>query len=508
MQFYSILFTHKDKMSQNDFDLPFYGDLNLDQIIETVISYKKEYDLKRFFYTPVCDVKDIQYRQEVMKDLENPLFFSLVCDFSQKMKQVEKNKQVMQDLSFKEYKIRYFLQISIVYIEAIESFANAINKFELHSVGFTLFEKYIQLYLKSKSFISLKNEAKELEKKINSLSYEILIDGLMIRVRRYENEVDYSQVIQNIFKKFEVKDIENKKCQFEKNRDINHVNAKILEYVAKLYPSEFNKLEQFYARYVGCFDDTIENFCIEVQFYIAYFEYIRVVEKSNLTFCYPTISITKKGIKVEDGFDLALAYVKTFDSKIVVTNSFDFGEKERIIVVTGANQGGKSTFARAIGQINYLAGLGLKVPARKANLFLIQSIYTHFEKEEKIESLQSKLQDDLTRVKKIFSKADRNSLVILNEIFSSTSLQDAIFLSQKIMDKISKIDLFCIWVTFIVDLNKMSEKTVSMVSEIDINNIENRTYKIVRKKADGLAYAKTIAKKYRLSYGQILDRVE
>jgi DNA mismatch repair ATPase MutS len=508
MQFSSILFIHKDKISQNDFSLPFYDDLNLDQIIETVISYGKEYDIKRFFYTPLPNIKDIQYRQDVMKDLENPLLFSLILDFSQKMKQVETSKQMIEDLSYKEYKITYFLQMSITYIEAVEAFANALNQLDLHSNGFILLDEYIQLYLQKKSFISLKNETKELKKKFDSLNYEIVVDGLTIRVRRYENEVDYSQVINNIFEKFKVKSVENKKCQFEKNRGINHVNAKILEFVAKLYPSEFEELERLYTRYDGFINDTLQKFCIEVQFYMAYFEYIRVIEKSNLVFCYPKISTTKKSIKVEDGFDLALAFTKIFDLKTVVTNSYSLEGKERIIIITGANQGGKSTFARAIGQINYLASLGLKIPASKANLFLTQSIFTHFEKEEKIENLRSKLQDDLTRVEKIFSKADGNSLVILNEIFSSTSLQDAIFLSQKIMDKISKLDLFCIWVTFIVDLNKMSEKTVSMVSEIDIDNIENRTYEIIRKKADGLAYAKTIAKKYHLSYEQILDRIE
>ena len=178
------------------------------------------------------------------------------------------------------------------------------------------------------------------------------------------------------------------------------------------------------------------------------------------------------------------------------------------MVVTGANQGGKSTFARAFGQINYLSKLGLPVPAYSAKLFLIDSIFTHFEKEENISTLSSKLQEDLVRIHAIFEKATPKSLVILNEIFSSTSLQDAIFLSKKIMNRIDELDLFCVWITFIYKINEMSSKTVSLTSVVNDEDISKRTYKIIKKDSDGLAYAQSIAKKYHLSYEQILQRIE
>ncbi|MCF6173760.1 MAG: hypothetical protein L3J44_08285, partial [Campylobacteraceae bacterium] len=108
----------------------------------------------------------------------------------------------------------------------------------------------------------------------------------------------------------------------------------------------------------------------------------------------------------------------------------------------------------------------------------------------------------------IFNKATTRSIIILNEIFSSTSLQDAIFLSEKIMEKLDKLDSLCIWVTFIEKVNSMSDKTLSMISDINKLDIEHRTYKIIRKEADGLAYAKSIAAKYHLNYEQILQRIK
>ncbi|MBO0686424.1 MAG: DNA mismatch repair protein MutS, partial [Candidatus Dormibacteraeota bacterium] len=309
------------------------------------------------------------------------------------------------------------------------------------------------------------------------------------------------------FEKFRQGAVQDYRAKFSSHPDLNQVEAKILDFVAELHPDAFSDLDAFCERNHDFLDHTIGVFDREVQFCVAYLEYLERIRSGGLTFCYPEVSDRSKAVCAEETFDLALAGRLVPEGSPVVCNDFHLEDPERVLVVTGPNQGGKTTFARTLGQLHHLARIGCPVPGAQARLFLCDQILTHFEKEEDLSSLSSKLEDDLVRVHEILERATDRSLVVMNESLTSTTLSDALFLGRKVMDRLIRLDVLGVYVTFVDELASLGEKAVSMVSTVVPENPAERTYKVVRRPADGLAYAEAIAEKYGLTYRRLKERM-
>jgi len=377
----------------------------------------------------------------------------------------------------------------------------------LRSRGFLAFRDYLASYARSAHFLSLLSQTNKLKADLETVEYCVLLKGSGFTVRKYEGEANYSAEVELTFAKFKQGASKDYLVKFSASADMNHVEAKILEFVAKLYQDIFVDLDEFCTRNRNFIDSTIAVFDREIQFYVAYLQYAAALKRAGLHFCYPRVSNATKEVYDYDGFDIALARNLVAENSSVVSNDFDLKGRERILVVSGPNQGGKTTFARAFGQLHYLASIGCPVPGREAQLFLFDRLFTHFEKEEKVENLRGKLEDDLLRIHDILSSATPRSIVVMNEVFTSTTIQDETFLSTKVMQKIIELGLLCVWVTFVDELASFGPQVVSMVSTVVPENPALRTFKILRRPADGLAYAMAIVQKYGLTYDAIRKRI-
>lgn len=507
MTFRSILF-EKDTLQKETVEQPeFFPDLNLDQVIEAITAGKQDYNLKPFFHQNLREAETVYYRHEVMLDLENNEMMTRIKAFAEKMVVTRRYLGMVEKLDFHHHKQGWFLDAVLVYCDAVNHLLRDLEEGELRSRGLLAFKEYVSAYVHSHIFQTLQKEAQKVKSALSNIKYSVIIQDGKFSVRKYESEADYSIEVEQTFEKFKQGAANNYLSDLRKGFGMNHIEAKILEFVALLHPKPFAMLDHFCDDHNQFIDDIIRVFDREIQFYISYLDFIADVRQKGLGFCYPQVGASRE-VYDYDGFDLALAHTLTLTEKTVVCNDFYLKGPERIIVVSGPNQGGKTTFARTFGQLHYLASLGCPVPGREARLFLFDQIYAHFERQEDIRNLRGKLEDDVARIHDILARATTDSILIMNEIFASTTLQDAVFLSKEIMTKVMELDTLCVWVTFIDELSNLNEKTVSMVSTVVPETPAMRTFKIVRKPADGLAYALSLAEKHGLTYRQIKERVQ
>jgi DNA mismatch repair protein MutS len=510
MSFHSILFeSPEDRGADSSIGEPgFFTDLNCDQIVTAITGGKEEYDLKPFFHAPLRRLDAITYRHEVMRDLEAASLREAVDGFAQAMRDIRDHLQKVNKLRSREQQQAWFIDAIEVYCQTIKSLAHAVAQMELKSCGFQRFCDYLSSYTESAHFNSLSAGVERLKAALGTVEYCVQIQGDSFTVRRCRGETDYSAEVEATFEKFKQGAVRDYRVKFGAGDDMNHVEAKILEFVAKLHPELFGPLEEFCDRCGGFIDQTIAEFDREVQFYLAYLDYIAVLRSAGLQFCYPCVSDSSQEVYDYDGFDIALAHKLVAQKLSVVCNDFNLDGNERVLVVSGPNQGGKTTFARAFGQLHYLASIGCPVPGREARLFLFDRMFTHFEKEEKVDNLRGKLEDDLIRVHQIIDRSTPRSIIILNEVFTSTTIRDETLLSERVMERILALRALCVWVTFVDELASFAPQTVSMVSTVAVENPALRTFKIVRRPADGLAYAMAIAQKYGLTYDSIMERIK
>lgn len=506
--FQSILFDRDAGRVDVPIEEPdFFVDLRLDQVVAAVTAGREEYDLAGFFYRPLHEVEAVRYRHHVLGDLGQEPVLTAVRQFAAAMQQMRKHLALMAKLHYARQRQRWFLQATSEYCAAVLSFREALGGLELRSSGFLGLRDYLSGYVESPAFTELADDTRRVEDALAEVRYAVHLKGNRVRVNRYEGESDMSAGIEQTFAKFKQGAVTDYRARFHEHADMNHVEAQILDLVAKLHPETFADLDHLCTIHEHYLDDTVARFDREIQFYLAYLEYIEPLKRKGLPFALPRVSARSKEIQAADTFDLALAAKLTADGVPVVCNDFHLTGAERILVISGPNNGGKTTFARTFGQLHHLASLGLPVPGADQRLFLPDRIFTHFEREEEIETLHGKFEDELYRVHEIFEHATGASVLIMNESFSSTTLHDAVVVGSEVVRKIVELEALCVFVTFVDELSNLSPSTVSMMSTVAPEDPAVRTYRIVRKAADGLAYATAIAEKYGLTYEALRRRM-
>jgi len=504
----SVLFRgYEDRL--HDFGEPdhFGGDLNLDQVVAPMVTQREPYDLGHFFHAPLHEVDAVRYRQAACRDLEDDRVRKAVDGFAEGMVVMRGRRSHAMQLRHRNHRFRWFREATRVYCETVAALRDGLAEADLASEALLALRGYLADYTASPDFRALADDGEALDEELAAVRYTVQINSGRVTVRRYEGGDDYRHDVKATFSKFEQAEVKDRRVEYSAFSDLNHVEAQVLDLVAELFPGPFGRLAEYCTIHSDFIDRRVARFDREVQFYLAWLDFIAPIRSSGLRFCYPEVSTTSKVTRVVGSFDVALAAKLTRQGGQVVPNDFQLTGNERILVVTGPNQGGKTTFARMFGQLHYLAALGLPVPGETVQLSLPDRIFTHFDREEQIETLRGKLADELVRVRDMFDRATADSVFVINEGFSSTTLTDALLLGGEVVRRMIDRDLLGVYVTFVDELASLGEATVSMVATVDPDDPAQRTLRIVRRPADGLAYAAAIAGKYGVSYQRLKERI-
>jgi DNA mismatch repair ATPase MutS len=245
-------------------------------------------------------------------------------------------------------------------------------------------------------------------------------------------------------------------------------------------------------------DDVLCRLAKEASYYLAFFDFADAMQERGYSFCMPE-SGNKIGICA--GYDLAMAVES---DRPVVANDFHMDDGEYFCVITGANGGGKTTFARMIGQILYFDRMGLLVPCDRAVLPHYENIFSHFSNEESEMSGRGKLVEELERLQPMMTAEQTDSFVILNELFTTAATLDAGIMGKKVLEHFMKNNCHGIYVTHIQSLAEERDGIVSMVAELEKDH-HTRSFKITRKPAKEGEYEDSIITRYHMTYEQMRE---
>lgn len=488
-------------------DPPYFEDLAIGRVLDSVLKGYEDYNLRPFYRFIPHQREAIEYRNAILKDLSCEPLRGLVREFRYKMQAV-RDHMGHAAKSFNPYQAAFFQLLSISdYCAAVCNLAAELRQVVLTCSGLKDFTAALQEYIEAASFQRLAEQAAHYHVALASIRYTVLINESTVTVSGFQEEPDYNEVINQFFERFKTGvQVEVQSQAPQAGVWIGNVQSRVLDGVARINQDIFGSLCAFTEQAKDFITTALLQFERETQFYLSWIEFTGRFSASLLLFSIPTL-VDDHNINADSAFDLALADKLCANGQVIVTNNFYLRNQERIFVVTGPNQGGKTTFARTFGQMHYFGNLGLTVPGENVRLQFFDRIFTHFEREEALTALHGKLYDDLLRIRSILDAATPNSLIILNEIFNSTSLQDAQFLADKVLRQIIEIGALGVCVTFMDELANLGPQMVSLTSMVEPENPAKRSFLVVRRHADGLAYALSIAKKYGVTYDQLRERL-
>jgi len=214
-----------------------------------------------------------------------------------------------------------------------------------------------------------------------------------------------------------------------RDRGIVHV-AKVAAQSADHVLDFFKMLRTELAFYVGCLN-----------------LHERLVQKGEPT-CFPrAAAVGERALSFKGLYDVTLAL--NLEQR-VVGNDLDAHTKD-LVIITGANQGGKSVFLRSIGLAQLMMQCGMFAPAESFSASICDGLFTHYRREEDAGMRSGKLDEELARMSDIIDHITPNAMVLFNESFAATNEREGSEIARQVVSALVEKGIRVFFVTHLYE---------------------------------------------------------
>jgi hypothetical protein len=517
-------------------------DLGLERIVAFFSAdHRQQEPIRRILLSLCQDAEVIGYRQDILRDLlNNP---NLV-------RGLQALQPTIADLNhYRSYNAARTLQLEHLawrlgqldlYVESVQKLQAILAGTTLHSAGLCRLRELVAAVAGDDQFQALAAELPDLMaqlREISSVTIGVNLDSrlrpegatlLSINNQKFSgqsllNRLFRSRARDDDFQGITALHAKSGQAGDISLRDLLRDLDQVLSSTARTLATGLNRYLTVEANFLG-------QLASELTFYLGAARLVHTFEERGLPMCCPEIApVDERMTCITDLYELNLALRAARRApeadlqQQVVPNDLRFDETGRIFILTGPNQGGKTTFTQAAGVAQVLFQAGLYVPGRGAKLSPVDGVFTHFPAEEKPGFESGRLGEEAGRLSAIFQYATRHSLILLNESLSSTSEGESLYLAQDIVRVLRMMGARAIFATHLHALAERVEAInsdtegdsllVSMVAEMaGLGEGEDshalRTYKIKPGPPMGVSYARDIAARYGISLEKILQALQ
>ncbi len=416
-----------------------FNDLEMDTIFNTMArdDIKIYESVRAVMAQMLTEPNEIEYRQAVLQDsINNPWIFENIQEILRHIEE-EKERLNRQYGILKDFPSS-MLSISIsmieLFIRELRNLKSIISSrsYRFRSEGFLKLFRQIETELNEEFFREVELHLKRLQFKNGILVSTSIGTGL--KAEDFKVNIEHLNKVKWINKFFN-KDEDRYTVRIKEKSDLSARN------LSDLREKILNNIANMLMQTVDHLSDFFEMFYQELSFYQGCYNLFKFLKESRLKTIYPIIDKNEDGIDFKNLYDVSLGIVKGD----VVGNSCNTVDKE-IIFITGANQGGKTTFLRSLGQAILMTQCGLFVGANFYRSKLYSDLYTYFRKEEDEDEESGKFDEELKRMDGIVTTIKPGSCLLMNEPFASTNEKEASEIGSNIIRALSdcKITIFCV----------------------------------------------------------------